>query len=156
MSSRRRRPNNQRSSQATLEKFLFDRRNCSRLQVIALAGVLAAAMLLWFLLAVTAAMLLLLVFFLIAVLVMDFDEFWDWFGAFNCWLWLPDWCWVVAVDTLDFGQDVCQWCFVLAKVVLCEFILLISYLSLWINLFEIAVVQTFPLTYIAINGWLYD
>ena len=113
-------------------------------------------MLLLFLLAVTAAMLLLLVFLVIAVTVMDFDDFWDWFGAFNFWLWLPDWCWVVSVYTVEFGQDVCEWCFVLAQVVLSEFILLIAYLSLWIALLEIAVVQTFPLTYIAFNGWLYD
>ena len=119
----------------------------------------SATMLVLFLVAVTAAMFLLLGFLLIAVTVMDFDEFWDWFGAFKCWLWLPDWCWVVAVYTVEFLQDVGDWCpgcLFLAQVVLMNFVLLIFYLKLLFVVLEIAVVQTFPLTYLAFNGWLYD
>ena len=138
----------------------------SRLQVIILARVLAhlattavtAAMLLILVaVAVTATMLLLLVFLLISAAVMDFDEFWDWFGAFNCWLWLPDWCWFVAVETVQFAQDVWDWCGLLAIIVICEFVMLISYLKMWMVVFDNAWVQTLPLTYIAFNGyWLYD
>jgi hypothetical protein len=112
----------------------------------------SATMLVLFLVAVTAAMFLLLGFLLIAVTVMDFDEFWDWFGAFKCWLWLPDWCWVVAVYTVEFLQDVFDW----FQVVLMYFVLILYYLRFWWVVLEIAVVQTFPLTYLAFNGWLYN
>ena len=114
----------------------------------------SATMLVLFLVAVTAAMFLLLGFLLIAVTVMDFDEFWDWFGAFKCWLWLPDWCWVVAVYTVEFLQDVFD--FDWFQVVLMYFVLILYYLRFWWVVLEIAVVQTFPLTYIAFNGWLFD